>query len=163
MPQIAFAVALGILSGAILVLGGILFAFWRILTAHDAELARLRTRSEHAETALGTLEPAAELASRVRVLEDAQDDVMLAVAEGIKNVERAENRIRATVSRARKQLEDSGVEHAGLEAEAAELRLIDGGGGSPEGLPPMPADMGATPSSIPGVSLTELQRARGMI
>jgi len=54
-------------------------------------------------------------------------DINLAVAEGIKNVERAENRIRATVRRAREQLSEHGLESPGLEAEYRDLQVVDGG------------------------------------
>ena len=51
-----------------------------------------------------------------------------AVAEGIERTDRAERRIKATVRRARAEFAEYDVEHAGLEAEAGELRLLDAGG-----------------------------------
>jgi len=58
--------------------------------------------------------------------------VTTAVAEGIQHVERAENRIKATVRRARRELEDGGVRSPGLEAEARDLFDDDAGGGPSE-------------------------------
>jgi len=52
-----------------------------------------------------------------------------AVDEALRETERRENRIKATVGRARAQLRALDLEHAGLEAEATELRQIDAGGG----------------------------------
>jgi hypothetical protein len=86
----------------------------------------------------------------------------LAVAEGIKHVERAENRIRATIGRARKELEEVGVEHPGLEAEYAELSVLDGGGGQSAPMPQMHENVVPTQSSVPGVSPDQLRRVRGL-
>jgi len=83
-----------------------------------------------------------------------RNDIVVAVAEGIKHVERAENRVRATVRRAREELDSLGVEHPGLEAEARELRLVDGGGGREEGVPSVPEGVGPgepdAPAGFPG-------------
>lgn len=49
----------------------------------------------------------------------------LAVAEGIERVSRAENRIQKTVTSARRQVREAGIEHAGIEAEFAELQPPD--------------------------------------
>lgn len=49
----------------------------------------------------------------------------LAVDEGIRFVKRAEKRVAKTVQGARRLLAASGLEHPGLEAEAAELRDLD--------------------------------------
>jgi predicted RNase H-like nuclease (RuvC/YqgF family) len=53
------------------------------------------------------------------------DELTLAVAEGIKHVERAERRVRTTIQRARAELAEHGMESAGLEAEWEELRDQD--------------------------------------
>ena len=66
-----------------------------------------------------------------------QADINTAVAEGIKHVERAENRIRATVRRAREELAEGGVRSPGLEAEALDIFGRDGGGSSSSSVPPM--------------------------
>lgn len=90
-------------------------------------------------------------------------DLVLAVDEGIARVSRSERRVDATVKRARKELAALGYESAGLEAEAAELRLVDGAGSPGGALPEVsegvaPAD---APSSIRGVSAAQLRRVRG--
>ena len=86
------------------------------------------------------------------------------VEEGIQRTDRAERRIHATIKRARKELAEHGYESPGLEVEAAELRLVDGGG-SPgdtvpavlEGVEPLHEEA----SSIKGVSAEALRRVRG--
>ena len=72
---------------------------------------------------------------RLKMLDDALEGLdgrlrtmTHAVAEGIERTDRAERRIKATVRRARAEFAEFDVEHAGLEAEAGELRLIDAGG-----------------------------------
>jgi len=87
-----------------------------------------------------------------------------AVSEGIERTDRSERRIHATIKRARKELGKLGYEDPGLEAEAHELQLIDGGGGDPGGVPEVPPDMAsapADPSSIPGVTADQLRRRWG--
>lgn len=60
---------------------------------------------------------------------------------------RAEGRARAVVRDAQKQLAQSGVEHAGLEAQASELRVVDGGAGAGE---PVPAVREGVEGARPG-------------
>jgi len=86
------------------------------------------------------------------------------VEEGIQRTDRAERRIHATIKRARKELADHGYESPGLEVEATELHLVDGGGGPSGTVPAMPE--GVEPlheeaSSIKGVSAEKLRRVRG--
>jgi len=92
------------------------------------------------------------LAARARYadIDEWRDDLTIAVSEGVKNVQRAENRIRATVRRAREELGALGVESPGLEAEATELRLVDGGRGEAGGVPTVPTEMGGPPAAPPG-------------
>jgi len=71
------------------------------------------------------------------------DELLIAVDEGIKGVARAENRVQKTVSRARRLLRESGLEHAGLEAEALELREADEERSPEPELPAMPEPVGA--------------------
>lgn len=99
----------------------------RVLTAHTEAL-----RAQYAD------------------IDEWRDDLTIAVSEGVKNVQRAENRIRATVRRAREELGALGVESPGLEAEASELRLIDGGGGEAGGVPPVRAELGDSVTPPPG-------------
>ncbi len=80
------------------------------------------------------------------------EELIFAVSEGISKVERAESRIRATVRRARAELEEHGTYSPALDAEAQELRVIDGGGGEAEGVPPVPESVAPAPdlTDIPG-------------
>lgn len=112
-----------------------------------------------------------ELFARVVQLEAEGDDVLksvkdltLAVAEGIERVTRAEKRIAKTVQRARAELKARGLEDPGLEAEDHELREFDGERGAEGGLRIVPGEVDPpTPeaSSIKGVSVDDLRRARG--
>jgi len=79
-------------------------------------------------------------------LEARINHLTLAVAEGIQHVDRAERRIAGVVARSRKLLRESGLESPGLEAEAHDLRLLNGGGGEAEGVPPV-SEVVADPSS----------------
>ena len=125
------------------------------------ELEVLRARIEEVPDAPMTELPPDNILQRVLFLEDRMEDLTLAVAEGIKHVERAENRIRATVSRARKELEEHGVQSPGLDAEYRELSVIDGGGGPEGGMPEVHQSMVPAQSSVPGVSPDQLRRVRG--
>jgi hypothetical protein len=99
------------------------------------ELAELRAQVGELAEAMRSF--SSELAD----MDGWRGDINQAVAEGIKHVDRVENRIRATVRRAREQLADHGYEHPGLEAEAQELRRSDGAGGREEGVPPVRGDV----------------------
>jgi len=93
------------------------------------------------------------------------DRLTLGVAEGIEKVERKEKRIDAVIGRARKELADVGLESPGLEAEVDDLRLVDAGRSEGQGVQPVREEVagyGDTPSSIPGVSVEQLRRIRGM-
>ena len=99
---------------------------------------------------------------RIAALETQVHDLVLALSEGIQRVHRSENRVRAVVASARKELAEHGFEHAGVEAEAGELREVDGDPGDPGPVPAVPEDVGngsQAPSSIPGVTVGELRRA----
>lgn len=87
-----------------------------------------------------------------------------AVEEGVERVSRTERRIHATIKRARKELASRGFEDPGLEAEAHELRLVDGGAGADDEVPAVSAGLGSAgeaPSSVKGVPLETLRRVRG--
>jgi len=89
-------------------------------------------------------------------------DLTFAVSEGIERTDRAERRVRGVIQRARKELGARGYEDPGLEAEAYELRAVDGDGGKDGGLPAVPTEVaavGGEASSIKGVS-AELLRKR---
>lgn len=72
-----------------------------------------------------------------------------AVAHGIEDVERRENRIRSTVGRALKVLDEHGLDPSpGLEAEARGLQLWDEAGGGESELQPMREDVGASREAL---------------
>lgn len=99
--------------------------------------------------------------TRMGALEVDHMDVRAAVAHGIEDIERVDNRIKATIRRTTKQLEEAGIESPALEAEARSFRVIDGGGGDDLELPPVPEELEDAPSSIPGVSAQDLAKVRG--
>lgn len=90
-------------------------------------------------------------------------ETRLAVGEGIERVDRAERRIKNTVKRARGQLKELGYTDAGLEAEAAELQLVDDEGSRTEELPAVHDNVEPVEqaSSIRGVAASTLARRRG--
>lgn len=76
-------------------------------------------------------------------------ELKLAVDEGIRRVDRAENRIQKTVTSARRLVRENGLEHAGIEAEYSELQSGDDEVVQP--LPPLPARVAGTRTvRIPG-------------
>jgi hypothetical protein len=78
-------------------------------------------------------------------------DITLAVDEGIRHVDRAENRVRSVIRRAREKLEENGIEYGALEAEASELRIRDGSGSPGERLQPVSTEVGRPAAAPPGV------------
>ena len=121
-------------------------------------LARLE-RLESAPTPGDRVTNLEELASaQERTLADQQQktkELTFAVSEGIERTDRAERRIRNAIQRARKELGKLGYEDPGLEAEAHELRIVDGDGGTDGGVPPVSeevAEVEGAASSIRGVS-----------
>ncbi len=101
---------------------------------------------------------------QVGELEKKVEGWTLAIAEGIERVDRSERRIHATIKRARKELKALGYEDAGLEAEAAELRKVDGEGSTDGGVPDVQQSVEPAleeASSIRGVSAALLKRVRG--
>lgn len=96
-------------------------------------------------------------------LENQVDDQTLAIAEGIERVGRAEKRIAETVRRAKRRADEAGYEDPGVEAEVAELHRRDGDGSEQLQIvqPDVEDDVGDA-SSVRGVSVEQLQRARGL-
>jgi len=89
-------------------------------------------------------------------------NLTLAVAEGIAHVKRAEKRVQGIIQGARKSLEERGLEHPGLEAEAQELLDLDGDPSEVSPLRVMPAEVGedeeehrVIETGIPGYSYPE--------
>jgi len=109
--------------------------------------------------ALEAVAQAQDAFSTCQPLEARINHLTLAVAEGIQHVDRAERRIAGTVARARKLLAESGVESPGLEAEAYELRLVDGDGSKEPRVQQVPPNVEALPESDP---LVDRLRAIGL-
>ena len=103
-----------------------------------------------------------DVARGLQHIETELQAVKVAVADGIEHVDRVETRIRGTVKRARKELQEHGLEVPGLEAEATTLSLLDGGGGEGTSMPVMPARVAEDQSSVPGVTPEQLRRVRGI-
>lgn len=113
-----------------------------------------------------------DVAARVQRLSEVVDAMVgdhkrlqLAIDEGIQKVNRAERRIRSSVSRARKQLAELGLEDPMLEGEAGEIRDDDGDGSENGRVRLVPPEVGGdpqTPSTIKGVSVEMIRRVRGM-
>jgi len=105
-----------------------------------------------------------DLAGAVEGMADKLKDYAFALSEGIERTDRAERRIKATVARARKSLQERGLEDPNLESEAFALRERDGDGSEEDGvlaLRPSVDDAEPEASSIRGVSMDTLRRARG--
>lgn len=112
-------------------------------------LIRVYSGSVALDTPPGPAYDDSELRSGLRTLAELIDesradyvqfkgDIVTAVDEGIRDVKRRENRVRATVRRAREELEDGGLKSPGLDAEALELFGSDGAGGEGGGVPAVP-------------------------
>jgi len=107
-----------------------------------AALGALGAATEDARRlALEAVAQAQDVHATCSTHEQRLNHMTLAVAEGIQHVDRAEKRINGAVTRARRQLREAGLEHPGLEAEAADLHVVHGGGGEEVRLPPVPAEM----------------------
>ncbi len=142
-------------------------------------LETLREQLDGITSRLERLESAPTPTDRVLNLEElgvAQDahldqittqikDLTFAVSEGIERTDRAERRVRGVIQRARKELGARGYEDPGLEAEAYELRAVDGDGVKDSGLQPVSeevAEVEPAASSIRGVSAELLRRRWGI-
>jgi len=103
---------------------------------------------------------------KIAALETKVTDLTLALADGVQRVQRSENRVRAIVQGAKRELADAGFEHAGLEAEASQLEPVDGGSVGPEAMQLVQesvADAGEVASPVPGMSRTEFDRAHRIL
>lgn len=86
--------------------------------------------------------------------------LLTAVSDGIAHVNRHEKRIQKTVASARRLVAANGLEHPGLEAEAAELHEPDGDAGHDEQLMlpvQVPVEEDQRPSGIPGLSNADIE------
>lgn len=109
------------------------------IQALETALEALEGRfSEGLQQRLDASQYAHETRSTVNEHSTRFEELIFAVSEGISKVERAEARIRATVRRARAELEAGGTYSPALDAEAQELRVIDGGGGGEARVQPVP-------------------------
>src|SRR3970040_1192838 len=112
---------------------------------------------------LGQLSPTWD--RRYAQVENWRNDLTTAVDLGIRHVDRVENRVRGVVRRAREELADGGITYPALEAEASELRTLDGEGGGAEEVQPVPAGVEgsrrAALRSLPGGWTEEDLRALG--
>lgn len=142
-----------------------LSAIVRQLEDRESEVERRRQAhvAEVAEVlATASIDPLPEWRD---ALERKMDLLTLAVAEGIERVDRAERRIRTAVAGAKKKLREAGFEDAAVEAEAQELRIVDGSG-SEDGEVPALRSVVEEPeeeaSSVSGVTRAQLLKARGI-
>lgn len=79
-----------------------------------------------------------EQSMRIAELEHAVDLLPQKWEEFRHAARRSEDRARKIVQSAREELEQAGFEHAGVEAQASELQLVDGSGSGLEGVQPVP-------------------------
>jgi len=87
------------------------------------------------------------------------ESLRFAIAEGIERTDRAEKRVQKTVASARRLLRENGLEHAPLEAEAAELHERDGAGVDEQPVLPVPPSVAPTRRLyFPGASPEFLRR-----
>lgn len=99
-----------------------------------------------------------ELAAEVDRNRVAIGDLKLAVAEGVQHVLRAENRVKKTVTNAKKKLAAHGVVHEGLDAEAEELAERDGEAGAEPELPLVLENVeDHRPTGVPGITRAHLE------
>lgn len=137
----------------------------RSRTAASSFLTSERREEELADLRARLATESQEIVQRLEAIESRTSDLATALAHGIEHEERRERRIRATVKRARRQLEELGVEDAGLEAEFDGLSVVDGGAVEEGELPSVRGtvaeDVEVAESSVAGVSRAQLQRARG--
>lgn len=107
----------------------------------------------------------ATLRETLDALSEKYDDIVLAVSEGIERTDRSERRIQATIRSARRRLAEGGYSDPGIEAEVDQLRAENGESGDPEGVPPVREALALVDpesSSVKGVTVEQLRRARGM-
>jgi len=103
------------------------------------------------------LVPTEDLDLRMHTLTEDVKRLTIALDEGIAGYRRSEKRIQKTVTSSRRLLRENGLEHAGLEAEAQELRDRDDEPIEP--LPAMPEQVETTRKvRFPGASQDFLRR-----
>lgn len=100
--------------------------------------------------------------ARVSSLEADHADLRAAVAHGIDDVTRINNRINASLRRYHEERDESGYSSPALDSELERVQPGDGVGGGEVGVPQLPEDVEEAQSSIPGVSARELAMVRGV-
>lgn len=106
------------------------------------QLQVLALEQDLAKTQTETEDRFLEVATAVEQLQATARDHLLAIDEGISQVERAENRVKQVIRRAKAKLAADGVEDPGIEAEDRQLREGNGEGSAPVGVPPVSKDVG---------------------
>jgi len=93
---------------------------------------------------------------------DAIAHLVVAVSDGIAHTSRHEKRISKQVTGARRLLKENGLEHAGLEAEYAEIRDNDAEPSEEEGVLPLraPVEEVERDSGIPGLSNADIEHLK---
>jgi len=135
------------------VLATLIYALQRL------ERVVLRSIAPSAPVADPQITPAmlVEISKEVDRNREAIGRLTLAVEHGIERVDPAEKRVQKTVTSARRLLRENGLEHAGLDAEASELRERDGEASEEPELQLVPAQVAPRRhTGIPGLSLETL-------
>lgn len=114
------------------------------MLATSRALKRVESRLQQIEADTKALETAPSqpfddepLWDALEALQQRLQELTLAVDEGIQRVDRSERRVRAVVARAQAEFEEHGHRSPGLEAEAAQLRFLDGEGSGGGGVQPV--------------------------
>lgn len=131
-------VALALGGGSYAVLGGLRVLGRQLGEYFEALDLAVRQTGEPAE---------AEVRRRLADLEDLVERLPARWEEFKNEARRAEGRARKIVESAREELAEHGFEHAGVEAQAAELRLVDAGGGGEEAVPAVRQDLESPPTA----------------
>jgi len=137
------------------------------IDAHEASAQKVPEASDAwEEHGAKTRELVHEVARDLRETREEVATLRIALAEGIEHEERRERRIKSVVQRARKQLQALDLEDGALEAESEDFPDDDGDGSEEDGVLALHEDLAPpqenTPSSVKGVSVEQLQRARGI-
>ena len=122
------------ICSAITSLGVLLWSFKRF---EQVETAMIRPT----ETVFDDSKLRYELEAQAEAIERLQNiakDQNVAISEGIERTDRAERRVRATVARAKKRLDEAGYSDEGIQAEIQEFDQADGFGGRESPVQPLP-------------------------
>lgn len=140
---------MAILASILSMVGTIGVLLWSFMRFEQIETAMIRpTETAYDDSKLRyELEAQAEAIDR---LQNTVKDQNVAISEGIERTDRAERRVRATVARAKKRLDDAGYSDEGIQAEIQEFDQADGFGGRAGPVQPLPN--GLAESSQPDMS-----------